>query len=226
MRRHITITRYEILIQVEAIVGHREYNGKLMYKIRWKNYGPVDDTWESYNSLSCPDLLEAYNLKNDVSVPKKLLKGQPSKKRKASGGGKKATNGKKRRSSVEEESDDDDSVPFADESNDDEEYEVEKIVQMRYKKDGSREFLVHWKRWSKDYDTWEPESNLSCPDIIEKFMKHVNDNKDVTFKELRANRKHTDRFTLNTHDSGRRLSRRHRQKLRVTYYNDAVSDED
>lgn len=195
-----------------------------MYKIRWKNYGPVDDTWESYNSLSCPDLLEAYNLKNDVHVPKALLKGASAgKKRKAGGGGKKA-NGKKSRSSIsEEESEGDDDVPLADESNSEEEYEVEKIVQMRYKRDGGREFLVHWKRWSKDYDTWEPEENLSCPDLIEKFMKHVNDNKDLNVKELRVNRKHTDRLTMTTHDSGRRLSRRNRQKLRVTYYDE---DED
>lgn len=195
-----------------------------MYKIRWKNYGPVDDTWESYNSLSCPDLLEAYNLKNDIKVPKTLTKKGAGKKRKAASGGKKV-NGKKRRSSIsEDESEGDDDVPLADESNSDEEYEVDKIVQMRYKRDGGREFLVHWKRWSKDYDTWEPEENLSCPDLIEKFMKHVNDNKDLNVKELRVNRKHTDRLTLNTHDSGRRLSRRHRQQLRVTYYDEDEED--
>lgn len=49
--------------EVEAIVGHREYNGKLVYKIRWKGYGASSDTWEAADSLSCPDFLETYNIK-------------------------------------------------------------------------------------------------------------------------------------------------------------------
>lgn len=49
--------------EVEAIVGHREYNGKLVYKIRWKGYGAASDTWEVADSLSCPNILEPYNLK-------------------------------------------------------------------------------------------------------------------------------------------------------------------
>lgn len=48
---------------MQAIVGHRQYNGKLVYKIRWKGYDPVHDTWENHDSLSCPDLLEMYNAK-------------------------------------------------------------------------------------------------------------------------------------------------------------------
>ena len=49
--------------EVEAIVGHREYNGKLVYKIRWKGYGASSDTWEEADSLSCPDILDTYNIK-------------------------------------------------------------------------------------------------------------------------------------------------------------------
>ena len=90
----------------------------------------------------------------------------------------------------------------------------------------NREFLVHWKRWSSDYDTWEPEKNLSCPDLIEKFMKKVEEAKNSNSKELRTNRKHTQRFTLNTHDSGRRLSRRNNKRQRVTYFDAERSDED
>ena len=37
-------------------------------------------------------------------------------------------------------------------------------------KTGSREFLVRWKGWGPGDDTWEPEDNLDCPEIIEKFM--------------------------------------------------------
>lgn len=199
-----------------------------MYKIRWKNYGPMDDTWESYDSLSCPDLLEAYNLKHSIIVPKMIKKDGPSKKRKAAvASPSKKSNGKKRRSSVDETDDEEeDEVGYADASDDQEEYEVDKIIQMRFKKDGSREFLVHWKRWSAHYDSWEPEANLSCPEIIEKFMKQVDQSKNLNPKELRAHRKHTQHFTLNTHDSGRRLSKRNNKKMRVTYYGDTKSDED
>ncbi len=196
-----------------------------MYKIRWKNYGPVDDTWECSNSLSCPDLLEAYNLKNEIKTPKSQQKN--AKKRKSASGGNKASNSKKHRNSLDESEEEDDEPPYADgSSGEDEEYEVDKIVQMRLKKDGSREFFVHWKNWSKDYDTWEPEANLSCPDLIQKFMKEFNENKNTFAKELRMNRKHTQRFTLNTHEHGRRLSKRKSQSQRVTYYDEAASDED
>lgn len=206
-------------MKVEAIVGHRQYNGKLMYKIRWKNYGPVDDTWESHESLSCPDLLEAYNLKHDIVIPKSESKKRGRKKGQAN-------KHKKRRSSIEESDEDEEDMYSGSSGDENEEYEVDKIVQMRFKKDGTREFLVHWKRWSSHYDTWEPEANLSCPDIIEKFMKKVEEDKNLNPKELRATRKHTQRFTLNTHDSGRRLSKRNNKKLRVTYYGDEKSDED
>lgn len=102
---------------------------------------------------------------------------------------------------------------------------MDKIVDVRNKKDGTREFRVHWKRWSSNYDTWEPEENLSCAELIEKFLNKVEDAKNSSVKELRVERKHTERFTLNTHDAGRRLSKRNNQKQRVRY-DGADSDED
>ena len=46
-------------------------------------------------------------------------------------------------------------------------------MEVHFKKDGSREFLIHWKGFSHKDDTWEPEKNLNCPDLIEKFMAKV-----------------------------------------------------
>lgn len=89
------------------------------------------------------------------------------------------------------------------------------------KRNGTREFLVQWKHWSSEYNTWEPEANLNCPELIEKFMKNY---EHVDQKELRVGRKHTERFTLSTRDSGRRLSKRNTQTQRVKYY-DADDDE-
>lgn len=114
---------------------------------------------------------------------------------------------------------------LSDGKEDDEEYEVDKIVELRKRKDGTREFRVHWKRWSSDYDTWEPEANLSCPEKIEAFLQRVEEAKTSNVKELRTERKHTERFTLNTNDSGRRLSKRHNAKQRVQYFDTEADDE-
>ena len=50
-----------------------------------------------------------------------------------------------------------------------EEYEVEHIVDSRYK--GKRlEYLVHWKGWSDSDRTWEPVSNLgNAADAVRDF---------------------------------------------------------
>lgn len=94
------------------------------------------------------------------------------------------------------------------------EYEVDKVMEVHFKKNGSREFLIHWKGFSHKDDTWEPEKNLNCPDLIEKFMEKVNKAKSSAARELRANPQHTDRFTLNMSQAGRRLSRRNQGKQR------------
>lgn len=94
------------------------------------------------------------------------------------------------------------------------EYEVDKVMEVHFKKNGSREFLIHWKGFSHKEDTWEPEKNLNCPDLIEKFMEKVDKAKSAAARELRANPQHTDRFTLNVSQAGRRLSRRNQGKQR------------
>lgn len=51
-----------------------------------------------------------------------------------------------------------------------EEYEVEKIVKHRGRK-GKREFLVRWKNFSNDQDTWVKETDLSCPAILKNYKE-------------------------------------------------------
>ena len=51
------------LEEVEKIVGTRRSKtdgDKNEFKIRWKGYGPGDDTWEPEEALLCPDLVEAF----------------------------------------------------------------------------------------------------------------------------------------------------------------------
>lgn len=91
---------------------------------------------------------------------------------------------------------------------------MEKIIDVFFKKDKSREFLVRWKGYRSEYDSWEPEEHLNCPDLIDKYMAKVEQAKQISEKELRPIRKHTERFTLRTQASDRRMSRRHEGKQR------------
>lgn len=52
-------------------------------------------------------------------------------------------------------------------------FKVEKILEVHTKKDGSHEFLIRWKGFKPSEDTWEPEAHLNCHELIEKFMKKV-----------------------------------------------------
>lgn len=95
------------------------------------------------------------------------------------------------------------------------EFEVEKIVEVHFqKKENKREFLIRWKGFSAAEDTWEPEENLNCPELIAKFMDKVESAKKTEPPELRTNPAHTKRYTLMSTESGRRLSRRNKGKQR------------
>lgn len=55
---------------------------------------------------------------------------------------------------------------------DDNVYEVEKLIGHKMK-NGVRFYLVRWKGYGKRYDTWEKESNLDCPDILNTYNASV-----------------------------------------------------
>lgn len=50
------------------------------------------------------------------------------------------------------------------------EFDVEAILNHRGRK-GHRQFLIRWKNYSSDDDSWQPESNLNCSDILQEYKK-------------------------------------------------------
>lgn len=158
--------------------------------------------------MSCPDIIKKYEDENDVS--KDGAKSGGGAKRGKPKGGKPAKKAKK----VEESEDEDD-------SDGEKEYEVQKVLDVRTKKNGSREFLVHWKGWSSRFDSWEPEDNLNCDKLIADFDSKLEKAKNSSQKELRIAPKTTKRFTSSSHRAGGvRASKRGGGKERVTYFDE------
>ncbi|KAJ3411044.1 hypothetical protein HDV05_002866 [Chytridiales sp. JEL 0842] len=54
-------TTPEQSFEVERILGHDfDLDGKILLKVRWKGYGPKDDTWEPEESFDSPALYREY----------------------------------------------------------------------------------------------------------------------------------------------------------------------
>lgn len=50
------------------------------------------------------------------------------------------------------------------------EFEVEKLLKHKKEKDGI-EYLVRWKGYDKEYDSWVKEENLNCAQILVSYKK-------------------------------------------------------
>ncbi|XP_014288617.1 chromobox protein homolog 1 [Halyomorpha halys] len=204
---------------VSKIVDTRKIRGKTQYKVHWDGYNTDEETWENESQLNCDELIDKYLKDKIVSkgndseedddtddVEDKIQEEQPeekNQKKRGKSGAKKESYSKKQK---------------PDPVNGQDEYEVEKIIEMHTLRNGKHEFLVRWHGFGKDGDTWEPEENLKGTDILTKFLDKVQKAKELPQKELRLHRAHTDRYTAMPQGEKRRQSKRNANRQRVKYY--------
>ncbi|ALC49479.1 CG8289 [Drosophila busckii] len=187
--------------EVEAIIGHKTQRGESYFLVHWKGYDKDADSWEPEAELNCDDLIQEYRKKT-------------SNKRKSSTGNKsepavKGVRGRKPMKKVE--------------SDPGKEWVVERIVDFVNDDDHGGLYRIRWKGFTAKDDTWEPETNLSCNALIEKFKKNMDSQRNVDVKHLRESPKKTKRLvneTIPRSDMNSRIertSKRSAAKNRVFY---------
>ena len=57
---HDTVVKAENVYEVQAIIDHKGTNGNYLYRVRWKDYKPEDDTWEPPSNFDDKRQIERY----------------------------------------------------------------------------------------------------------------------------------------------------------------------
>uniref|UniRef100_A0A1Y1K501 Chromo domain-containing protein n=1 Tax=Photinus pyralis TaxID=7054 RepID=A0A1Y1K501_PHOPY len=67
-----------------------------------------------------------------------------------------------------------------------EQYEVEEIIDEKVVR-GVIHYLIRWKGYDPESDTWEPENTLECPDLIKKFKNERSNDENESPRRGRKN---------------------------------------
>jgi len=169
--------------EVEEIVGEKMEKGKKYYYLKWKGWPSSSNTWELASSLSCPDVLKKYESRNETKSSKTSKSAKPAKSEKSeqSKSGKRSSTSKaskpasKSPAKPAKEKKASKTKKKVAEDSEEQDWEVEKIVDVRYNDDGTKAFLIRWKGCDSSQDTWEPEDNVNSPDLVNNFMNKTDD---------------------------------------------------
>lgn len=81
--------------------------------------------------------------------------------------------------------------------NDPDTYEVEKLLDTRTTTRGQQEYLVKWKGYGSEENSWEPTKNLNCPDLLRQFRSRTQVNPRKRDHRLRRDPPRKDRLGQN-----------------------------
>lgn len=205
--------------QVEEILDFKIEDKTKYFLVRWKGYDSSADSWIYRKDLHCTELIQQFYEKVSREVqlffvfltrnvefkhPEAMISTYKRRKKED------YAVGKKKKYTYPPRPPKIDEQPDYDPENLDEnqEWKVEKILDVHHRQDKKREFLIRWEGFSSKSDSWEPEENLDCKELIKKFESKLEAITNVTLKELRPYRKPTQRYTVMDATKGRRLSKR------------------
>lgn len=67
-------------------------------------------------------------------------------------------------------------------------YSVERILQKRKTRGGGIQYLLKWRGYTDNENTWEPKKNLGCPELVADFERNLKESKQNKKKPPRKKR--------------------------------------
>lgn len=206
---------------VEKIIEKRiGASGTTEYFVKWKGYGNDDNTWEEGISLNCPQLISEYERTSNIRqqsvevepaddfkvekiIDKRTKAGLTEYLVKWQGYG--------NEDNTWEEGKDlnckDIIAIYEKKLTGNEDFVVEKIITKCINDNGKTEYLLKWKGYGDEDNTWEEADNLTCKDQIAEFERKEKERKSGKRKGDNS----SDEWTVGD-DDGPRTSPRKRRK--------------